>query len=321
MLARVLLPALLVAGCIYFPVPGETESESDTAPAGEVAWVAVGDAGTILRSPDGAAWTLSTSGESVALNAVTHGDGRFVAVGQAGVILTSLDGVDWEPASSPSSRDLFAVVRHGTRFFAVGGDYSGGAETLESNDGVTWTRPDLPAPKHLLRGLASDGATLAAIGFYQADLMTFGAFTWQDDAGWVQRIDPGATGTRYDTIAHGAPNFVLLGPVSAATSGDAITWNSAPTFGVAADPRALTFGPAGWIAVGGGGQILGSVGAVQWTARLSPFTTNLFGVASDAAQYIAVGDGGQIGSSVDGAAWAALSSPTSAGLRAVVRAQ
>ena len=313
---------VLAPACVYFPnLDGETDSDGDTdtggGQAGDPMFVAVGDQGTILRSPDGAGWTVSTSGVTVALNDVAHGAGYYVAVGQAGKILRSNNGVDWSPASSPSSRDLFAVIHHGNRFVAVGGDYSTGAETLESADGLTWTRPELPAPKHLLTGLASDGVTLIAIGSYQPDLMTFGEFTWQDGVGWVQRLDGAASGIRYNAVAHGAPNFALIGPTNAASSSDGVSWTNTPLFNIAADPNALIYGPGGWVAVGGAGQILASTSAIQWLPRPSPFMSDLRDVASDTARYVTVGAAGQIATSPDGAVWTAVTSPTGAELRGV----
>lgn len=314
---------LAVPGCIFFPnLNGDTDSDGDTdgdtgGLAGDPLFVAVGDQGTIVRSRDGAAWTLSTSGVTVALNAVAHGAGYYVAVGQAGKILRSPNGVDWTAASSPSSRDLYAVIHHGTRFVAVGGDYSVGAETLESADGLTWTRPELPAPKHVLLDLATDGVTLTAIGSYQPDLMAFGQFTWQDGVGWIQRLDGAATGIRYDAIAHGAPNFALIGPTNCATSGDGVTWTNTPLFNLAADPKDMSYGPAGWIAVGAAGQILASTGAIQWVPRPSPFTGDLRGVSSDGFRYVAVGAAGQIATSTDGALWTAVTGPATTELRAV----
>jgi hypothetical protein len=52
-------------------------------------FVAVGDGGTILTSPDGVSWTQRTSGTSNQLNGVAYGNGLFVAVGWDGTILTS----------------------------------------------------------------------------------------------------------------------------------------------------------------------------------------------------------------------------------------
>jgi hypothetical protein len=52
-------------------------------------FVAVGEWGTILTSPDGVTWTARTSGTSNLLYDVTYGNGTFVAVGEWGTILTS----------------------------------------------------------------------------------------------------------------------------------------------------------------------------------------------------------------------------------------
>ncbi len=56
-------------------------------------FVAVGDNGTILTSPDGVTWTQESSGTTDRLNAVNHGNGIFVAGGDGGAILTSADGI------------------------------------------------------------------------------------------------------------------------------------------------------------------------------------------------------------------------------------
>lgn len=58
-------------------------------------YVAVGDSGTIITSPDGVTWTARTSGTNYALNDVTWTGSEYVAVGQFGTILTSPDAVDW----------------------------------------------------------------------------------------------------------------------------------------------------------------------------------------------------------------------------------
>ena len=309
---------IAVSGCIFFPPAGETDSDSGTGgQAGADLFIAVGDSGAIVRSTNGADWVISTSGITTALNDVAYGGEMYVAVGQAGKILHSEDGVEWSASSSPSTRDLYAVRWHGTRFIAVGGDYSVGAETLESDDGITWTRPDLPAPKHMLVDLAGDGVTLVAIGNYQADAMNFGAFNWQDGVGWVQRVDGSPTGDRYSALGHGAPNFAMIGPIKSAYSGDGLTWNYTPLFNLAADPRGLTYGPGGWIAVGGGGQILASADAITWLARASPFMTNLNDVASDGQRHVAVGVGGNIAYSPDGLTWTAVAPPLTSELRGV----
>jgi Bacterial Ig-like domain (group 2) len=61
---------------------------------GKVAWsgtqfVAVGDGGTILTSPDGVAWTVQASGISDALRSVAWSGTQYLAVGDEGLVLGS----------------------------------------------------------------------------------------------------------------------------------------------------------------------------------------------------------------------------------------
>jgi hypothetical protein len=310
----VLVLSLGTSACgLFFP---EDSGDEDGTPTAEDVYVAVGDAGALLSSPDGETWTVRTSGTDLGLYDVAHGNNTFVAVGQAGEILSSSDGVTWAPASSPSSRDLKAVVHHIDRFFAVGGDFSVGAETLVSSDGITWTRPEFPAPLYVLTGLASDGTDLVATGSYQSDLQTFGLFAWVEGTGWVQRIDSTGTGFRYEAVAAGSPSFVLIGPGSAANSNDTITWISAPIFQMET-MRGLTFTPQGWLAVGDAGMTMRSADAAQWLPGPSGVAVELRDVTSDGAIHVAVGADGTITASADGVDWRAQISPVTAGLHAV----
>jgi hypothetical protein len=301
---------------LFFPQEGDTDDDGDTETLADPVFVAVGDQGAVLSSPDGATWSVRTSGTTLALNDVTFGGDRYVAVGQAGKILVSDDGLEWTSASSPSSRDLNAVVWHIDRFYAIGGDYSAGAETLVSFDGNSWTRPEITQPKHLLTDLASDGVNLVTIGSYQSDLQSFGLFAWAEGSGWVQRIDGASAAVRYDVIAAGIPNFVMINLGAAASSTDTITWNATPIFngGVMLD---LAYTSVGWLAVGDNGLILGSPDARAWTPHPTGLPVALRGVGSDGGLNIAVGAGGTILGSGDGAGWTAIASPITTDLRAV----
>ena len=313
---RTLLALSLSMPACSLYLPGDTGDEDGNTGADDNLYIAVGDQGALLSSPDGATWTTRTSGTSVALNDITHGDGRYVAVGQAGKILVSEDGVLWDPADSPSSRDLLAVVHHIDRFYAVGGDYSAGAETLESMDGTTWTRPEIPQLDHLLGDLASDGNQLVAIGTAQSDLQIFGLFTWEQDAGWQQRVDGTGLGLRYNAVAAGAPTFVTIGPGGSASSTDALTWTQAPIF-ESATMRDLTYSQQGWIAVGDAGKVLRSSDGAQWVAHDSGHTGQLLGVTSSGSLHLAVGADGALLSSSDGLLWLPQTSPLAVDLRAV----
>lgn len=67
-------------------------------------------------------WTRRLGGLPYALNDVTWNGAGFVAVGEGGHILTSPDGIDWATRESNSSVDLVAVTSQGPDVVAVGYD-------------------------------------------------------------------------------------------------------------------------------------------------------------------------------------------------------
>jgi hypothetical protein len=96
-------------------------------------FVAVGNAGTILTSPDGVTWTQRDSGVAQNLNGVAYGNGLFVAVGET--ILISPDSVTWT-APNPQTHYFLSAVAYGNgNFVAVG--Y--GTVPLVSTDGAAWS--------------------------------------------------------------------------------------------------------------------------------------------------------------------------------------
>ena len=104
-------------------------------------FVAVGDNGTILTSPDGTTWTQRTSppspfGARVHLYDVTYGNGLFVTVGgDNGTILTSPDGTTWAKRNSGTSEEFLGVTYGNGIFLTIGLD----GNILISPDGTTWT--------------------------------------------------------------------------------------------------------------------------------------------------------------------------------------
>lgn len=64
--------------------------------------VAVGGAGSMVRSTDGINWSPVASGTTTKLQGISYGDGVFVAVGDgaATVVLTSPDGLSWTDHSA-----------------------------------------------------------------------------------------------------------------------------------------------------------------------------------------------------------------------------
>ena len=85
--------------------------------------VAVGVLGNIARSADGGVtWTRQNSGTQVTLAGVAANAARFIAVGENGTILNSPDGITWTARTSTTSAFLSDVAIVGTRAVAVGDD-------------------------------------------------------------------------------------------------------------------------------------------------------------------------------------------------------
>jgi hypothetical protein len=89
---------------------------------GNGTYVAVGEGGTIITSPDGGTWDVQDSGVTLMLNRVQFLNGQFFAVGQAGTILSSGDGINWQSQNSGTARTLYGVTFGSGRFVATGFD-------------------------------------------------------------------------------------------------------------------------------------------------------------------------------------------------------
>ena len=104
-------------------------------------FVAVGNGGVILTSPDGSKWTERNSGTNNILNGVTYGNGIFLVVGMNGKYLTSPDSDTWT-LKSLTLNDYFRDVTYGNNTFVVVGDWFNGigytGTVLISPDGSKW---------------------------------------------------------------------------------------------------------------------------------------------------------------------------------------
>ena len=97
-------------------------------------FVAVGESGTIITSPDGAIWTQQHSGTTTVIRSVSYCKDRFVAVGDSGKILSSTDGKTWASIPSGTGLSLRSSTYGNEMFLIVCWD----GTTLTSLDGLTW---------------------------------------------------------------------------------------------------------------------------------------------------------------------------------------
>jgi hypothetical protein len=113
-------------------------------------FVAVGDHGAVLTSPDGVAWQASNAGTAETLFAVAWNGSSFTAVGAHGARFESADAVSWSAVESSTANDLYGVRWEGGRLLAFGrfgsilGDSCG---AQRGSVGAAVTQPGRRAPR------------------------------------------------------------------------------------------------------------------------------------------------------------------------------
>ena len=237
-------------------------------------FVAVGDNGTILTSPDGLAWTARASGTTNWLVGVAFASNQFVAVGDKGMLLTSPDGLAWTPRTSGTTERLNAVAFGNDRWLAVG---EHGAN-VSSADAITWASHPAVASEWL-RGLCFAYGGFVSVGqggqiVATADANVFFHF-------------PVPTGSYFEGVTYARRRFVAVGENGLVlTSLDAATWRGAFA---PAQMRAVTFFNNVFVGAGANGSMFTSPDGTAWTARATGTTGQLLGVAASSTTIVAVG--------------------------------
>lgn len=261
-------------------------------------FIAVGDSGTVVTSPDGITWTGHLSQTTNHLFGVATSGSLIVAVGTNGTILTSGDGVSWEVQNSAVGSNLYSVIWGGGQFVATGASdilgWRSDAPVLTSPDGVTWTKQTSGLVAWDLRNIAWSGTEYVVVGAAHYNPADNVVLTSTDGVAWSQHKVTFSNGAQYLLdVAWSGANFVAVGPPYAvATSADGITWQPA-----AADNtsllHAVTWNSYGHNFVAVGGDVNTSPDGSTWT-RTVPVSSWLRGIVWGANKYVAVGDAGQI---------------------------
>ena len=300
---------------------------------GNNTYVAVGDYGTILTSPDGVKWTVQNSRTTMQINGVVYGNGMFVAVGTngswyeaLGFVLTSPDGVTWTQQNCNDAPALNAVTYGNGTFVAVGSSliespYIYSSTILSSHDGVAWTvASELPkAPRDqdpLLTGVAYGNGTFVAVGVYLESFPSFKsiAATSPDGVSWTTVTGLSNVGSG---VAFGNGIFVAPAGNRVLISSDGLSWM---TWLLDSDRLSggISYGNGVFTATGRPvGTMYASSDGVQWTEQDSRLNIELLGVAYGKNGFVAVGRSGAISASPDGATWSPMSSGQIFGLQFV----
>ncbi len=88
-------------------------------------FIAVGNGGAIITSPDGKIWSLQSSQTSNDLNGIAFEKGRYIALGK-NIIITSTDAVNWSPITTDinSSEDnLYDILYNNGEYILAAFEY------------------------------------------------------------------------------------------------------------------------------------------------------------------------------------------------------
>ncbi len=249
-----------------------------------VAWtganfLAVGDQGTILFSPNGQMWTKHPSGTSRHLLGVACSTAHRVAVGEAGTILLSSAGGSWTAQPSGTLHTLHTVTWTGTQFVAVGDE----GAILTSPEGNIWTvQPS--GTSHRLLGIAHSDAQVVVVGASGTILTSLDGRTWTAQSS-------GTSQTLYAIACSGA-QFVAVGNNGTLlTSSNGSIWTVQRPLSQAVFDIVWT--GTQFVGVGRGGIIFTSPTGKEWTTSACTFR-DLYGTAWSGYRLVVVGEKGTI---------------------------
>lgn len=257
-------------------------------------FVAVGNGGTIITSPNGIDWTIQVSNTDVRLNEIEWLDSQFYAVGDSGTILLSPDGANWTTVNTgPDNYWLQAVTSSGDTMVAAGQIYpSGKAYMMTSLDGVMWTEnPFVPQTGRYITDLAWSGQQYVATTAVQYTPNDGRVMTSVDGLTWVE-VAISTQWTSTLSILWDGAQFVAGGVVGHMyMSPDGINWTELET-PTSTNFMAVASSPYDLIALGNGQGCATRDGGDHWSTIFvaSGFTSR--GVVQGANRYVSVGVAG-----------------------------
>lgn len=248
-------------------------------------YVAVGDYGTILSSPNGIDWDLELVPSS-ATNSVLLGVGGssnlLLAVGSQGTILWGTNVFLWNALPPPTANDLQGVCFDGQQYIIAGGN----GTILTSLSGTNWTSRSTPTPKFLMSvavfpgglvAVGDDGVILTSTNQgTNWTLQTSGTTNWLSQVRWLN-----------DRLIAVGENGAIL------TSTNGAQWRTNAS-GTDRWLNAAEFVDGAWFVVGNQGTVLGSPDTTNWYSFGTLTKKSLYGAALHDGQLVTVGTEGII---------------------------
>lgn len=283
---------------------------------GKSLFVAVGNAGQVLTSPNGNDWTAQSSGTSSNLSAIVFGNNQFIAVGKGGELIRSLDGITWaKPSVLLFFPFDFRAITYAKGLFVAGGTRG---VIYTSPDGLDWTYQGTGV-SNIIMGLASDGNQFVAVLDSSASPQNI--LTSPNGFDWTLR-DTGIQEGMYG-IAASSSTFVIVGyGGKLATSPDGIAWTVR-----ASDTTQLLRGVSalngGFYAFGDNGTITVSGSGINWSQTVGSGADSFNQVIYASGKFVAVGQAALSGASasvqtsVDGILWRQWNSAINGTLKSI----
>jgi hypothetical protein len=274
---------------------------------------------------------------------VVYGNNMFVAVGDLGTVMTSPDGIGWFKQPPPTTNSLYGIVHREDRFFAVS-SLAGRGAFLASSNGTNWgitqsVVGDLQSVAYG-RGLLVAGGTRGEmyrsadgtnwILFPMARFLNSVAVVFANDQ-FIATSGVGGIATATAAYSPDGTNWFSIGVSGAFPPGNVPdyrvafgegTWVSAQTMNYVRRPTAaldnwerfstglpfavvtdMTFGLGKFVAVGLPQLIMSSPDATNWTSHAISSDGSLAAVTSGNGRWVAVGQSGLLLSSENAQTW------------------
>ncbi len=124
-------------------------------------FVAVGEEGTIVSSPDGITWTKETSPATLTLEDVVYANGVFVAVGRGSTLMISPNGHAWTKHIYDQGSGPVNLIHDGSRFVLL----KAGAGLSISTNGLNWTQAGAVGAQYDAGGIAFGNGAYVEVGY------------------------------------------------------------------------------------------------------------------------------------------------------------
>jgi hypothetical protein len=212
---------------------------------------------------------------------------RFLAVGDAGTVLTSTDGRSWQRQPVDVEVDLLRVTSGPDRWVAVGRQ----GAILRSADGSTWSTVARPTATDLIDVAYGQGLYVAISSSENV------AFVSADGLAWATVVLYTQGGLR--AVGYAGGKFLVLGGQGQVLlSVDGYAWEAVQVdrsiFPYDGGPTKLARGRGFWLATGGGGAIVSSRDAIDFSRRVSRTVDFLIGATFFRGRFVAVGYDGTL---------------------------